>query len=115
MSFLWSAFAAALSTRTPLNFFAAVFFLPGRFRAMNSPEFLSRFVQALAPPKLLFVCDRFFTAPLRALSPAGLLTAIFPSAADFLGNNAENLTKFPARSVGLPVEIRETAAGVQAA
>jgi hypothetical protein len=45
---------------------------------MNSPEFLSRFVQALAPPKVVFVCDRFFTAPLRALSPVGLLTAIFP-------------------------------------
>jgi hypothetical protein len=36
---------------------------------------------------LFFVCDRFFTAPLRALSPVGLLTAIFPPVrdADFLG------------------------------
>jgi hypothetical protein len=83
---------------------------------MNSPEFLSRFVQALAPPKVLFVCDRFFTAPLRALSPAGLLTPFSSRfAADFLGNNAENLTKFPVLSVGLPVEIGETAADVQAA
>src|SRR5689334_19679537 len=64
------------SVRTPLNFFADFFFLPGRFSAMNSPEFLSRFAQALAPPIVALVCERFFTAPLRALSPVGLLTAI---------------------------------------
>jgi hypothetical protein len=46
---------------------------------MNSPDFLSRFAHALAPPMVDFVCERFFTAPLRALSPVGLLTAIFVS------------------------------------
>jgi hypothetical protein len=30
---------------------------------------------AVAPPSVAFTCDRFFTAPFLALSPAGLLTA----------------------------------------
>jgi hypothetical protein len=34
---------------------------------MNSPEFLLRFFHALAPPHVVLACDRFFTAPLRAL------------------------------------------------
>ena len=67
-------FAAFFSIRTPLNFFAA-FFLVGRFSAMNSPDALLRLVQADAPPIVVLVCERFFTAPLRALSPVGLLTA----------------------------------------
>jgi len=62
--------------RTPLNFFAAAFF-PGRFTAMNSPEFLLRFVQPLAPLILVLTWLRFLTAPVRALSPTGLSTAIF--------------------------------------
>jgi hypothetical protein len=33
---------------------------------MNSPDALLCFVQAVAPPSLVFNCDRFFTAPLRA-------------------------------------------------
>ena len=36
-----------------------------------------RFVQAVAPPSLVFTCERFFTAPFLALSPFGLLTATF--------------------------------------
>jgi hypothetical protein len=60
-----------------LNFLAA-FFFEGRLRAMNSPELLLRLVQALAPASVVFVCERFLTAPLRALSPVGLLTAICP-------------------------------------
>ena len=43
---------------------------------MNSPEALLRLVKAVTPPSLFFICDRFFTAPLRALSPTGLFTAI---------------------------------------
>jgi hypothetical protein len=43
---------------------------------MNSPDVLLRFAQALAPLNVVFVCERFFTAPFRALSPLGLLTAI---------------------------------------
>jgi hypothetical protein len=50
-----------------LNFLAAVFLAAGFFTALNSPETLLRFVQAVAPRSV--VCDRFFTAPLRALSP----------------------------------------------
>jgi hypothetical protein len=43
---------------------------------MNSPDVLLRFVQAVTPPSLVFSCVRFLTAPLRALSPTGLFTAI---------------------------------------
>src|SRR6185369_2022203 len=68
-------FPALFSTRTPLNFFAAFFFPAGFLTAMNSPDFLLRLVHAVAPPRLALTCDRFFTAPLRALSPTGLLTA----------------------------------------
>lgn len=42
---------------------------------MNSLLDLSRLVQVVAPPILVLVCDRFFTAPLRALSPTGLSAA----------------------------------------
>jgi hypothetical protein len=69
--------AARFSTLTPLNFLAA-FFFAGRLTAMNSPLPLLRFVQPDAPPMVVFVCERFFTAPLRALSPIGLLTAMLP-------------------------------------
>lgn len=31
--------------------------------AKNSPNFLLRFVHPLAPPVVVLVCDRFFTAP----------------------------------------------------
>jgi hypothetical protein len=47
--------AAFFSTRTPLNFLAAFFFLPGRFSAMNSPESLLRVAHADAPPSVAFV------------------------------------------------------------
>jgi hypothetical protein len=68
--------APFLSRRTPLNFFASFVFLTGFFTAKNSPDFLLRLVHALAPPTFVFSCVRFFTAPLRALSPFGVLTAI---------------------------------------
>ena len=68
-------FPAFLSTRTPLNFVAALAFFAGFFTAVNSPYFRLRLVHAVVPPSLFFTCDRFFTAPLRALSPTGLLTA----------------------------------------
>jgi hypothetical protein len=64
------------SLRTPLNFLAALVFLAGFFTAMNSPLFLFRFVQAVAPPSFVSTCERFFTAPFRALSPTGLFTAM---------------------------------------
>ncbi len=60
----------------PLNFFAAFFLAVGFLTAMNSPDVLLRLVQALAPPSVVLRCDRFRTAPLRALSPTGLFTAI---------------------------------------
>ena len=72
-------FAAVFSRRTPLNFLAAFLPAAGFFTAMNSPEVLLRLVQAVAPPSLVFNCVRFFTAPLRALSPTGLFTAILIS------------------------------------
>lgn len=56
------------SIRTPLNFFAAVFFLAGFFTAMNSPDALLRLVHVLAPPSVVFSCERFFTAPLRVIA-----------------------------------------------
>src|ERR1700712_2777117 len=43
---------------------------------MNWPEALLRLVQCSSPSILVFSCVRFFTAPLRALSPTGLLTAM---------------------------------------
>jgi hypothetical protein len=58
----------------PLNFFA--FFLT----AMNWPPALLRFVDVSVSG--FFNCVRFFTAPLRALSPVGLLTAIDASKED---------------------------------
>lgn len=59
------------SFRTPLNFFAVF------LTAMNSPLVLLRFVEVLVSG--FFNCVRFFTAPLRALSPLGLFTAIATS------------------------------------
>ncbi|MET0709192.1 MAG: hypothetical protein ABWY82_20470 [Tardiphaga sp.] len=72
--------AGYFSTRTPLNFFAGVFFL-AFLMARNSPVSLSRFVNVVAPAMVVFVWLRFFTAPLRALSPVGLLTAMISSCA----------------------------------
>src|SRR6185295_2345687 len=65
--------AQAFSRRTPLNFLAPF------FTAMNSPDVLSRLVQAGLPITAVLRCVRFFTAPLRALSPTGLFFAIIPS------------------------------------
>jgi hypothetical protein len=54
-----------------------------------------RFVQAATPPSLLLSWVRFFTAPLRALSPIGLFTAIAASVSatmrdsEFLFQNQE--------------------------
>ncbi|MGM4955316.1 hypothetical protein ACT4MK_08135 [Bradyrhizobium barranii] len=48
---------------------------------LDAHEFAGRLValgEAEAPPNVVFVCERFLTAPLRALSPTGLLTAMFP-------------------------------------
>jgi hypothetical protein len=56
------------SRRTPLNFLAVF------LTAMNCPPFLLRLVEVFVSG--FFNCVRFFTAPLRALSPLGLLTAI---------------------------------------
>jgi hypothetical protein len=61
-----------------LEFFAAFLPFAGLLTPMNSPDVLSRLVKAEAPPNVVFVCERFLTAPLRALSPTGLLTAMFP-------------------------------------
>jgi hypothetical protein len=49
-----AAFRFLLSLRTPLNFLAAFFFAPGVLTAMNSPDVLFRFVQAVAPPSFVF-------------------------------------------------------------
>lgn len=54
------------SRRTPLNFFALF------LTVMNWPPFLLRFVEVFVSG--FFNCVRFFTAPLRALSPLGLFT-----------------------------------------
>ena len=59
------------SFRTPLNFFALF------LTAMNCPPFLLRYVEVLVSG--FFNCARFLTAPLRSLSPVGLLTAIASS------------------------------------
>jgi hypothetical protein len=40
-------------------------------------QHLSRLVLAFALPILVLICDRFFAAPLRALSPTGLFIAYF--------------------------------------
>jgi hypothetical protein len=48
---------------------------------MNSPPVLLRFVEVLV--RGFFNCVRFFTAPLRALSPIGLLIAIVASCFDY--------------------------------
>jgi hypothetical protein len=86
------------SRRTPLNFLAAAFFLAGFLTAMNSPPFLLRLVQAVAPASFVFSCERFFTAPFRALSPTGLLVAtefflaavVHPDPADFPSISIQN-------------------------
>ena len=59
---------AHFSRRTPLNFFAVF------FTARNCPPFLFRLVAVFVSGFFNYV--RFFTAPLRKLSPVGLLTAI---------------------------------------
>src|SRR3954470_21628913 len=43
---------------------------------MNCPPSLLRFVKVFFPIVLVASCERFFTAPLRALSPAGLFVAM---------------------------------------
>src|SRR5262249_57540105 len=43
---------------------------------MNRPVCLLRLVQCSSPIVLVLSCERLRTAPLRALSPTGLLTAI---------------------------------------
>ena len=58
-----------LSLRTPLN-------LDFFFCAMNWPPSLFRFVKVFFPIVLVASCERFFTAPLRALSPTGLFVAM---------------------------------------
>jgi hypothetical protein len=86
------------SRRTPLNFLAAAFSLAGFLTAMNSPPFLLRLVQAVAPASFVFSCERFFTAPFRALSPIGLLVAtefslvvvIYRDPTDFLSIGIQN-------------------------
>jgi hypothetical protein len=65
------------SRLTPLNFFALF------FTAMNSPDVLSRLVHAGLPITVVLRCVRFFTAPLRALSPTGLLTAMSRSLSEY--------------------------------
>jgi hypothetical protein len=49
---------------------------------MNSPEVLSRLVHAGSPITAVLRWVRFLTAPLRALSPTGLFTAIIVSYID---------------------------------
>src|SRR6478735_7816789 len=75
------------SRRTPLNFF-------GDFlTAMNCPPSLLRLVEVFVSEFLN--CVRFFTAPVRALSPIGLLTAMDVSQ---LGKNAGQKCFVPARN-----------------
>ena len=69
------------SRRTPLNFFALF------FTAINSPDVLSRLVHAGLPITFDLSCVRFFTTPLRALSPAGLFTAMMISFAVGINRN----------------------------
>jgi hypothetical protein len=57
-----------------LNFLADLLPAAGFFTTMNSPEARSFFVHRAA--QLRFHRQRAFTAPLRALSPTGLFTAI---------------------------------------
>jgi hypothetical protein len=87
------------SRRTPLNFFAA-FFVAGFFIAMNWPDVLLRLVHAVAPASVVFSCERFFTAPLRALSPTGLLTSPCFSARNRAGLTQKTWTpqKVPVRN-----------------
>src|ERR1700709_2600600 len=63
------------SRRTPLNFFAVF------LTALNRPPSLLRLVEVLVSG--FFSWLRFFTAPLRALSPIGLFTAISASQSPF--------------------------------
>jgi hypothetical protein len=63
-----------------LNFFAAFSFWP----AFHCDELTVLFVTlgpSVTPPSFVLNCERLFTAPFRALSPTGLLTAIL----SFLG------------------------------
>src|SRR4051812_34199456 len=64
------------SHRTPLNFLAVF------STAMNCPSVLLRLVAV--PVSWFLSCVRFFTAPLPALSPIGLLTAMTALARVFL-------------------------------
>jgi hypothetical protein len=87
-----------------LNFLATVVFLAVLFLdaaaffgvylafliAMNSPDVLFRYVQVVAPPIVVFVWLRFFTAPLRALSRVGLLAAMPSSSSPLYRHNSEN-------------------------
>jgi hypothetical protein len=59
------AFYGPFSRRTPLNFFGLF------FTAMNSPDFLSRLVQAGLPITFDLRYVRFFTAPLLKRWSAG--------------------------------------------
>jgi hypothetical protein len=54
-------------TRFPVSLNEITFLLV-YFKAMNSLLDLSRLVQVVAPPILVLVCDRFFTAPLRVVA-----------------------------------------------
>jgi hypothetical protein len=80
-----------------------VFFV-GFLTAMNSPEDVLRFVQAVAPPRLVFNCVRFFAAPLRALSPTGLLVATVSSQKKnpprIVGAEGKNRTAMQEKRVG---------------
>lgn len=61
------------------EFLSGLRFLGRLLDAINSSEVLLRLAQAVAPPSFDLSCVRFFTAPLRALSPLGLFTAIVVS------------------------------------
>lgn len=106
------SYPAYFSRRTPLNFFAAVFFLAGFFTAMNSPDFLFRLVQTLAPPSFVLTCERFLTAPLRALSPTGLLTASDLQLS--AGDKDLYINRFPERIRHRQLESRFCCVGVTA-
>ena len=86
-----------------MNFFA---FLPGPgfFTAMNSPDVLLRLVQVVAPASYVLIWVRFFSAPLRALSPTGLFTAIgFSIRFKWFLNyfNACARVRFPGQTAGI--------------
>jgi hypothetical protein len=62
-------FISGLLYTHTFEFFSCLVSFAGFFTAKNSPDFLLRFVHAVAPPISVFTCVRFLTAPFLALRP----------------------------------------------